>query len=106
MSTLKVPGIRKPVPIRSIVWIQGVDNYARLYFRNGQQFLATRTLKWFDDQLPQFIRIRKSVLVNANHVTHCQWEPCRSVLITVRTGVAFPVARRRVGLVAERLEPI
>ena len=106
MLTLKVPGLQKPVATQSIVWIQGVGNYARIYFRNGEEFLASRTLKWFDSQLPQFVRIRKSVLINSNHVTRCQWNQSRNVLVTVRTGNAFSVARRRIGLVAESLAPI
>jgi len=92
------------MPVQSVVWIQGSDNYARLHFQNGQQFLATRTLKWFEHQLPQFIRLRKSVLVTPAHVTRCQREHSRAILVTVRTGMAFPVARRRVVSVTESVD--
>ena len=105
MTILKVPGVRKPLPVRSIVWIAGDDSYAHLYFLNGQHYTITRTLKWFVLQLPDFVRLHKSILVNPVHVTDCQREQPRSALVTVRTGTTFPVAHRRVEGVVKSLQP-
>lgn len=105
MPILKLPGFRKPLPVQSIIWIAGDDSYAHVHFLNGQRYTITRTLKWFVLQLPDLVRLHKSVLVNPVHVTGCQREQSRRSLVTVRTGTSFPVARRRVEDVVKSLRP-
>ncbi len=69
MATLNVPGLREPLPLESIVWIEANVNYAWVHFSNRAKHLAAQTLKWFAHQLPCFLGVSKSSLVNARHLT-------------------------------------
>lgn len=103
MTRLKVPAIRKPLPVESILWIEGYNNYVTIHFLNGQRYTATRTLKWFEDQLPNFVRLRKGALVNFSHIIDVKRTRFREVEIYLRTGIKLPVARRRIKVVTEQL---
>ncbi|AQG79999.1 LytTR family DNA-binding domain-containing protein [Spirosoma montaniterrae] len=104
MTTLKVPGIYTPLPVELIVWIQGDENYVRMHLINGRYHTLTRTLKWFDIQLPQFVRLHKSTLVNPAYVTHLNWAGSRNVKAVLRTGVVLRISRRRIRSVATQLQ--
>jgi DNA-binding LytR/AlgR family response regulator len=103
MTTLNVAGLENPIAIESITWIQGDRNYARIYFSNRPTYLVTQTLKWFDEQLPSFVRIHKSALINPLYVIGFEQEISRAAQVLLRTGHRLPVSRRRIDAVRTEL---
>mgnify|MGYP001811104923 CR=1 FL=1 len=64
-QTIKIPGVTKPIPIGSITHCKGDGNYTRVYLQGLQKpIIATQTLKLFESQLPNFLRVSKSTLIS------------------------------------------
>lgn len=104
MTTLKVPGLHRPLPIDTIIWIQGDENYVHMHLLNGRYYTLTNTLKWYDEQLPQFVRLHKSSLVNPAYVTHLKRANSRNVKAILSNGLSLRVSRRRIGPVIRQFE--
>jgi two-component system LytT family response regulator len=69
-NRLAVPNLNgfKLVNISDIIYCEGDGNYTKLFLLNGEQLLSSKTLKYFDEILPDitFYRIHKSYLININ----------------------------------------
>lgn len=60
------------LPLKSILYIEGLKDYVKIYTDNNEKpFLTRSNLKGISDQLPtqQFIRTHKSFIVNLGKVT-------------------------------------
>lgn len=58
------------VTYNQISYCKGDSNYTRLYVNQHKEYIASKTLGYFEDILPAcFQRIHKSYLVNLNYVT-------------------------------------
>ncbi|MEM9822124.1 MAG: LytTR family DNA-binding domain-containing protein [Bacteroidota bacterium] len=55
---------------KDIEMLEGKNNYTLLYLRSKQIIIASKSLKYFEDQLstPIFFRAHKSYIINLNHV--------------------------------------
>lgn len=75
-----------------IIRCEGDNNYSRFYFREGKPFLASKTLKEYDELLHEhgFIRVHKSHLVNK----HCVQRYDREGYLWMSDGSHVPVSRR------------
>lgn len=58
----------KDINYNSIEAIQAAGPYAVIHFRNGQTFVAARSLKYLQSVWPQLARISRSHAVNPDHV--------------------------------------
>ena len=103
MSVLKLPGLRSSVALDSIIWVEGHGNYSWVYFTQQPRYLWATTLKQVEAQLPGFIRVHKSALVNPAHVARMTMTAPRSWWIRLDNGVKLPVARRRIERVRDQL---
>jgi two-component system LytT family response regulator len=58
------------VDIQDILYCKSESNYTMLLFENQQKLVASKTLKFFAEILPErtFFRIHKSYLVNLNYI--------------------------------------
>jgi two-component system, LytTR family, response regulator len=58
----------------TIVRVEAISNYSKLYFSCGRTLVVAKVLKWFDTELAGqgFIRIHRRHLVNQNSVTMLQ----------------------------------
>ena len=58
------------VQVEEIIWLSSDRNYTSFYLRNGQQLVASRTLKDFETLLSPygFIRVHHSSVINPQHV--------------------------------------
>lgn len=67
---VKTDGTTRFVPVRSICAIRSAENYTELILEGGQTLLVLRTLKSWEETLPeaQFVRIHRQVLVNLARV--------------------------------------
>lgn len=106
MTTLKIPGLRNPLSLEPILWIEGDGNYSWIHFSARPKLLATQTLKWFADQLPLFIRVHKSSLVNLSHVKAFHRINSCEAKIILSNGTALLVARRRVQSIVDFLKKV
>ena len=62
------------VPVNSIIRFEGSSGYSTVYTNEGQKFLGTRTIKEYEDILPEdlFFRVHNSHLVNLNCIKKYQ----------------------------------
>lgn len=74
--------------------LEGKGNCALLHFKTGETYLDTRTLKTYDDLLPDtFFRIHKSFIVNLTEVAEILHGDEQSAVL--KSGLALPVSRER-----------
>ncbi len=83
------------INVRDIVRCQAENNQTLFILANGEQILASKTLKEFDELLSdyQFIRIHKSHLVNLNYID--RFDKSHKLLLILKDKSIVPVALRR-----------
>jgi len=92
---------KQRIELNAIVWLEGDWNYTRIYQQNQPVSLSAYTLKWYERQLADFIRVRKDAMVNPIHVHAVQrisYRPSRLQLL-LSNGEFVEVTRRRQALV-------
>ena len=102
---LALPGTSdiKYVGLDEIIRLQSDRNYTKLFFTNGKQFLASKTLKEYDEILSSsgsFLRIHRMHLVNHNYIRRYE----REGILYMKDGSALEVSRRRKEQVIEFLK--
>ena len=106
MPLLQQLSLADPLVINSIVCAQGFDNYTWLNYANQSKYLSAATLKEFEIQLPGFIRIHKSSLINPAHIIQIKLDGSRHLVMQISNGMRIAVARRRVGCVRQQLDEL
>ena len=104
MSSLKLT-LQSP---RQIAYFLGHDNYCWLHFRTGEKKLLAKPLSYLEAQLPEFIRVHKTVLLNPHYIKSLR-EPThykKGGEVYLDSGEVFPVSRRRWPTVAERWQSL
>ena len=83
------------VNMHQIVYCEGEINYTKVHLDDGNIVLSSKTLKIFEDLLPDrlFFRIHKSHLVNLNHIRSYNKIEGHSVVMS--NGIILDVASRR-----------
>lgn len=102
MTTIHLPGHRYPVPINSVVWLEGEANYTRVHYQDGSFSLVTQPLQWFETQL-NFIRVHKSSIVNPLYIREFRQKKSRAGWIQLTDGMILPVSRSRLEQTATQL---
>lgn len=89
-----------------IAYFSGASNYTWLQFRNGERRLLSKSLTYFEEQLPGFVRIHKTALVNPACVvgTEAPPRPKMAGIVRMHDGTELPVSRRRWEDVARLLQ--
>lgn len=67
MLTIDLVGHPHPIPLNSIVWLEGEANYTRVHYQNGTFTLVTQPLHWFEQHL-NFIRVHRSAIINPVYI--------------------------------------
>ncbi|MES1224800.1 MAG: LytTR family DNA-binding domain-containing protein [Bacteroidota bacterium] len=92
------------VSIGEILFFEADGNYTHIETRTGEKFVSSKNLKEFEEMLEgisQFIRVNKSVIVNANKITsYSKTEPYNLV---VGKNKEVEISRRKRNEVLERL---
>lgn len=80
-----------PVNLTEIVYIEAMENYSKIYLKNGEMILAHNTLKNLSDNLPApcFIRIHKSYIVPRKEIKSFSRQR-----ITLTNESSLPVGRQ------------
>lgn len=102
MSVIK-PILQQP---DQIAYFSGANNYCWTYFRDGGKKLLAKPISYIEDQLPAFIRVHKTALVNPSYVTKLYQPPRKKMSgkIYLDSGEVLPVSRRRWDYVVKSLE--
>jgi two-component system LytT family response regulator len=81
------------LPVTRIMWCEGDSNYTHLHLSDKSKITASKTLKDFEDMLPEkaFLRVHKSHLVNIDYVHSLTGDGH----VVLHDNVRLEVARRR-----------
>jgi two-component system, LytTR family, response regulator len=60
------------IDINSIVRIEAINSYSKLYLTNGKTIVLSKMLRWFEEQLASqsFIRTHRTHLINRNSICY------------------------------------
>ena len=88
---------RQRIDLNAIIWLEGDSNYTRIYQSDRPVRLSAYTLKWYENQLTDFIRIRKGAMVNPQHIVAIQKSETKPkrIEIVLSNEARIEVARRR-----------
>lgn len=83
------------IDIHSIIRVQSISNYSKLFFKNGKTLVVAKVLRWFDERLSahRFVRIHRTHLVNSGCLR--TYNSSNTVEIELMNGEKFTVARRK-----------
>lgn len=81
------------VALENIVRLQAERNYTRFFFDNGKTFLSAKTLKEYEELLPQeqFIRVHRAHLVNRQFISRYS----REGILCLKDDTQVEVSRRK-----------
>lgn len=94
----------KVIRTEDILYLQAESNCTRIVFKDGTQFMDTRTLKTYEEELSAqpFARIHRSYIINMEELEEFLRSEGNQVLL--RGGVRLPVARSAVQDLLDLLE--
>ncbi|WP_461107284.1 LytTR family DNA-binding domain-containing protein [Spirosoma koreense] len=102
---VKIPGYGPLVPLDAIIRLQGECNYTWLHLNAPKkQVLLAKNLKWFEEQLPDFVRVHKSDLINPRFVQRYDRYNAKTLDVTLPGEHTIRVSRRRVDPVLRKLK--
>lgn len=83
------------VDINNIIYIEALDSYTKLKLVNNVSYVASRSLKDFEELLTEkgFYRVHKSYLINLRHMKKIQKGVAASVIMS--NDVSIPVSARK-----------
>lgn len=81
-------------PLIDICYVKASGSYSEVAFSDKSISITSKTLKYFEDRLPEkvFFRCHKSFLVNLNHIESYS---DKEKLITLSNGSEIPVSTRK-----------
>lgn len=99
---------KQRINLDTILWLEGDWNYTRIYQQDHPVSLSAYTLKWYERQLVDFVRVRKDAIVNPLHVCAIQRISSRPrrLKVILSNGEQVEVTRRRQAFVRKQLTAI
>ena len=105
VTHLRLPGYRQPQSIPLISYLEGSGNYTIVHVQGDlKPLLVSQTLKWFEPNLPCFIRISKSVMVNPDYIKQVVQIDTKVMFLTLSNDLRLRVSRRRILDTLNRLD--
>lgn len=85
------------IPLSQIIRLEGFGNYTWVYVHNHSRFLVSKTLKRMGENLPEFIRIHKSHVVNQHFIKVASWRDSNTKKWSLQllSGEILPWSRKR-----------
>lgn len=86
----------------SVIRIEAISNYSKLYFANGKTLVVAKVLKWFEPLLADkgFVRVHRSHFVNTAWIETIEQFDLKIVL---RNNVTIAVSRRKRSSISKQL---
>jgi two-component system LytT family response regulator len=83
------------IPIQDILRFEANGNYTTIHLCNGERILATKTIKEYEDVLPEnvFCRIHNSHIINLSRIK--EYQKGRGGVVIMEDGSVIEVATRR-----------
>nr|WP_293841143.1 LytTR family DNA-binding domain-containing protein [uncultured Arsenicibacter sp.] len=99
---------KKRIDLPSSVLLEGDWNYTRIHQHDLSIQMSSYTLKWYEQLLTDFIRVRKNVIINPNHVVDIKKdaENTSRLQLLLSNGRIINVARRRQTITKRRLQTL
>jgi two-component system LytT family response regulator len=100
-------GMAIPIKMSEVGYIMADANYSVIHMKNKQEYYTAKTLKLIEEyveELPDFIRINKSIIVNKTYIAH--YQKGESYLVHLQNGKEFEISRRKRPEVLEKLKAI
>ena len=94
------------VDINDIMYIEALDSYSKLKLKGNQSYVASKSLKDFEELLTEkgFYRIHKSYLINIRHMIKIVKGISASVIMT--NGTSIPISARKKDVFFEELKVV
>lgn len=101
-SFLKVTN-NTQILLSNLEYIQGIGNYTLLHFSDNQQFILSKSLKYYENLLAKygFIRPNKSFLLNSMYIVAYSKSEIR-----LQSGKTFNISRRKQRTLTDFNNPI
>ena len=82
-----------------ILYLVGEGNYCQIVKKSGEKILSSKTLKYFEEQLPRnmFLRPHKSYVVNIHHISKVYKRP--NMELELNGQVRIPTSRSKKSLI-------
>ncbi|HEX9957233.1 MAG TPA: LytTR family DNA-binding domain-containing protein [Fibrella sp.] len=104
-NRLLIPGYKNFQNPESIIRLEGSGNYTIIHLRReSRPLMVSQTLKYFEDQLPGFIRVSKSSLINPMFVERPIHFDTKTVHLLLKDGTSIAISRRRIVDTINRLD--
>lgn len=104
IEPLLIPGYRRIQNNQSLIRLTGDGNYTRIELANETSpLVVSQNLKYFERQLPDFIRVSKSVLLNPSYVIGTTRQDSSTVYLRLVDGSLTLVSRRRMAEIINKL---
>ncbi len=83
------------IDVHNIIYLEAQSNYTFIYLKESAKLTISKTLKDFEDLLPQntFLRIHHSYIINKNHITKYLRNEGGQVIMS--NGTILYIARRK-----------
>lgn len=95
-------GYYKLTPIDTIVYMEGDGGYTKCYFSDGRMVRLSCKISFANRQLPSFIRIHNSYLVNPAYILNWRHtDKYWSKILLLKTGVSLPISINRFRLMKQ-----
>ncbi|GAB3713692.1 hypothetical protein GCM10027592_53120 [Spirosoma flavus] len=102
--SIKIPGCENPILLNTIVRLQGFGNYTWVHRHAHKPLLTTKSLIWFEQLLPDFVRVHKSDLINPGFVQTLDYSNARTLELSLPDQPVIRVSRRRIDPVLDKLK--
>ena len=91
---LKDGGKIKIIPTSAIHYLEGADDYVKIFTDNGS-YLKKKTMQYFEQSLQQqqFIRIHRSYIINSQLITRIEPYEKESHVVVLTTNTKLPVSK-------------
>lgn len=91
---IKLPGFPNGVDMREVMYIQGDGSYSHLYVANKKLTVCISLNKLCERfELPRFIKVHKSYMVNVSHVQVFGKQEGTSYIVILKNGLSVPISR-------------
>lgn len=102
---LLIPAYRHIYNDQLITRLEGKKNYTLVHLTSkANPLLVSRTLKFFELQLTDFIRVNKSLLINPVYVDKVIKVSAKRMVLQLAGGITVAVSRRRIASTWARLK--
>jgi two-component system, LytTR family, response regulator len=85
------------LPVESIIRIQALSNYSKIYLTNKRIITVSKVLFWFQQQscMQSFIRIHRTHLINKKFIAQYQCISNAASFVHLTSGEKISISRRR-----------